>query len=106
MTDHDQYIEDEIHEKGLNAPRISPQDLENKITEEHYHVFEGTTVTICLLILENGFSVTGVSATVSMENFNAELGRKIARQHARDKMWALEGYLLRQMLHEGKATAP
>ena len=100
MTDHDQHIEAEIQKKGLNAPRLSPGDIEAKISREQYHVFPGTTVAVCLLTLENGFSVVGESATASPENFDAAIGRKVARQHARDKIWQLEGYLLRQRLHQ------
>ena len=98
MLDHDQHIEDEIQRKGLNAPRLTPEYLESKIAKEKYHVFENTTVTVCLLILKNGFCVIGESAAVSPENFDAEIGRKVARQHARDQMWKLEGYLLRDRL--------
>lgn len=100
MSDHDQHIEDEIQAKGLDAPRLTPEGLEAKIINEHYHVFPGTTVTACLLTLENGFHVLGESAAVSHANFDEEIGRKVARQHARDQMWKLEGYLLRQKLYE------
>ena len=70
------------------------------IKDEAYHVFPGTTVTVCCLSLENGFTVVGESACASPANFDEELGRKIARQNAREKIWALEGYALRQKLHE------
>ena len=63
-------------------------------------MFPGTTLTVCCLTLENGYTVTGESAAVSPENFDEEIGRKIARAEARDKIWALEGYLLRERLHE------
>jgi Phage protein (N4 Gp49/phage Sf6 gene 66) family len=92
-------IEQEVQAKGLNAPRISPDDLDAKIAGEMYHVFPGTTLTVCCLVLENGYTVTGESAAVSPENFDAEIGRKIARAEARDKIWQLEGYLLRERLH-------
>jgi len=101
MKDHDQHIEDAIQAKGLNAPRLTPEVLEDKIINESYHVFPGTTVTVCLLTLENGFSITGESAAVSMANFDEEIGRKVSRQHARDQMWKLEGYLLRERLYQG-----
>jgi len=54
------------------------------------------------LTLQNGFTVVGESACASPENFNAELGRKIARENARNKIWMLEGYLLKQRLHENR----
>ena len=95
----EQEIEQEIQAKGLTAPRITPRELDDKITAELYHVFPGTTLTVCCLILENGFTVTGQSAAASPENFDEEIGRKIARADAREKIWPLEGYLLRESLH-------
>lgn len=94
----DAKYEKEIQEKGLTAPRVTPERLEEVIVSEQYHVFKDTTFTACLLTLANGYTVLGESACASPENFNAELGRKIARDNAKNKIWALEGYLLRQNL--------
>lgn len=94
----DQDIEKEIQDKGLTAPRVTPADIESVIVSEQYHVFKGTTFTSCLLTLKNGFTVHGESACVSPENFDAELGRKIARDNAKNKIWMLEGYALRERL--------
>lgn len=93
-------IENEIQAKGLTAPRITPADIDAAIATEAYHVFPGTTLTVCCLTLVNGFQVVGESACASPANFNAELGRKIARDNARNKIWALEGYRLRSFLYE------
>jgi hypothetical protein len=100
MTTEEDKLEKEIVDKGLTAPRITPGDIDAKISKEYYHVVPGTTLTICVLTLENGFTVTGESAAASPENFDEEIGRKIARDNARDKIWALEGYLLKQKLYE------
>ena len=97
---NDDQVEQEIQNKGLTAPRITPEQVDAAIISEDYYVFPNSTVTIALLKLENGFTVTGESACASPENFDAELGRKIARTQARDKIWALMGYALRQKLHE------
>jgi len=94
----EQQIEAEIQQKGLNAPRLTPADIDFVIAGEQYHVFDGTTLTVCCLHLRNGFTVTGESAAASPENFDVEIGRKIARQNAREKIWALEGYLLKERL--------
>ena len=109
-------------------PRVTPADLQANIVSEHYFTAgqaafkhapgeEGPfgepgrdtspldLLTFCVLTLRNGFTVTGESACASPENFDAEIGRKIARQNAEQKIWPLMGYHLKQTLHE-KATAP
>jgi len=97
MTDEAQ-IEAEIQAKGLNAPRLTPDLIDQTIISEQYHVFHGTTLTVCALTLRNGYIVTGESAAASPSNFDEAIGRKIARENARNKIWALEGYLLREKL--------
>ena len=96
-------IEEEIVKKGLTAPIITPERLELVIQSEQFQVFPDTTFTVCLLTLANGCIVIGESACASPENFNAELGRKIARDNAKNKIWQLEGYLLKQRLYENEA---
>lgn len=124
----DETIEQEIQRKGKTAPRITPEHIEAVITSEHYFTasrgVEGDAggaaayadlvirgerahvpaaldlLTFCVLVLRNGFTVTGESACASPENFDAEIGRKIARQNAVTKIWPLEGYLLKQRLHD------
>lgn len=120
-------IEQEIVEKGLTAPRVTPADIETAISGEYYFTaYEGVLgahhsgtvaevpdedhggplllLTICVLVLRNGFTVTGESACASPENFNAEIGRKIAREHAKQKIWALEGYALRNRLTSSSSS--
>lgn len=100
------------------APRVTPADIEANIASEYYFTamegVEGTdpkatvygqwdeefpdelgTLTFCVLILRNGFMVTGESAYASPENFDAEIGRRIARENAVQKMWPLMGYALK-----------
>ena len=98
MSKDEDALEAEIQAKGLDAPRLTPALIDAAIAGEDYHVFSGTTLTVCALILRNGFVVTGESAAASSENFDEEIGRKIARDNARQKIWALEGYLLRERL--------
>jgi len=97
-------IEQELQDKGLNAPRLSPALIAATITSTYYHIVPGTTLTICVLTLTNGFHVTGESAAVSLENFDQEIGEKVARANAVEKVWPLEGYLLKQKLHELKSV--
>lgn len=113
---NDTAIEQEIQAKGKTAPRITPADIEGNISQEHYFTAsEGVSgagyvihnpnergplrlLTFCVLVLRNGFTVTGESACASPENFDAEIGRKIARQNAVAKIWPLMGYELRSRL--------
>lgn len=101
MSKDEAQIEAEIQRKGLNAPRLNPDMIDATIASEQYHVFPGTTMTVCALTLRNGYIVTGESAAASPENFDKEIGRKIARDNARNKIWSLEGYLLREKLYRG-----
>lgn len=79
------------------APRITPADIEAKIaTTEFFH--PTATLTIVVVTLTNKFTVTGESACASPENYNEEIGNKIALDMARSKIWMLEGYLLREKL--------
>ena len=93
-------IEKEIQAKGLNAPRLTPDLIESKIVKEEYHLLTDV-LTVCVLTLENGFIVTGESACASPANYNKEIGDRIARDNAKEKIWVLEGYLLKQKLFEG-----
>lgn len=123
---NDQTIEQEIIAKGKTAPRITPADIEANIDSEHYFTAEDgvngaaenggqqviihspdfidydehlSLLTFCVLVLRNGFTVTGESACASPENFDAEIGRKIARQNAVAKIWPLMGYELKTKLN-------
>lgn len=124
-------IEQEIQAKGLTAPRVTQQHIESIILSEHYftaadgiagrHQYltdtksddekveelnipeQAAVLTFCVLVLRNGFTVTGESACASPENFDPEIGRKIARENAVNKIWMLEGYLLKQRLHDDRS---
>lgn len=118
IHDSDSKIESEIQAKGLTAPRITPQRIAEVIAKEYFFTAgeaidgeysEGMEpprdkaldlLTFCVLVLRNGFTVTGESACASPENFDADIGRKIARENAVNKVWALEGYLLKQCLYD------
>lgn len=95
--------EHELQLKGMPAPRVTPQQVEDQIESEHYHVPPGTTLTLCVLTLANGFTVTGESACASPANFDADIGRRYAREDAKRKIWALEGYALRNRLVQAGA---
>lgn len=120
----DDAIESEIQAKGKTAPRITPADIQATIKTVHYFTaYDGvrgnaprdavvpdypelSLLTFCVLVLRNGFTVTGESACASPENFDAEIGRKIARMNAEQKIWALEGYLLKESLYNEQQEHP
>lgn len=79
------------------APRVTLDSMEAKIESETYTVIDGI-LTLCTVKMANGFYVTGESAPASPENFNAELGKKFARESAVRQLWKLEGYALREKL--------
>lgn len=88
-------IEKKIQEAGLTAPRVTPEDIKKVIIATDYHVFPGTQLTVCCITLLNGFTVTGESACVDPANFNEKIGEEIAYNAAENKIWMLEGYLLK-----------
>lgn len=114
----DSGIERAIQAKGLTAPRITPTDIEANIVGTYFFTAEDGVVgnvdedmapghevplallTFCVLILKNGFTVTGESACASPENFDAEIGRRIARENAVQKIWPLMGYALKESLYQ------
>ncbi len=123
MTTPDQAIEQEIQAKGKTAARVTPADIEANIASEHYftaadgvvgataaltgHALGGVTyevpplhmVTICVLITRNGTKLLGANeGPVSPENFDADMGRRMARQKAIDQLWPMLGYELRTKL--------
>lgn len=95
-------LEKEIQEKGLNAPRLTPDLIDSKIKEKSFHKLTDV-LTVCVLTLENGFTVTGESACASPANYNQQIGEDIAFDNARDKIWLLEGYLLKEKLYLGES---
>lgn len=99
---NEEQVEQLIQDKGLNAPRLCPADIDAAIEKEDYYVFPDTTLTVCCLTLTNGTHVVGESACVSPENFDEQIGRDVARKNAREKIWTLEGYLLKQRLYENQ----
>ena len=95
-------LEKEIQAKGLTAPRITPADLDANIADVEIvkHVTKaGKVLRWAVLTTRNGFAVAGKpSASVSVENDNAEIGEKVAIANSRDELWPLMGYELQSKL--------
>ena len=92
----EEQIEKEIQNKGLNAPRLTPDAVDAKIKGTTFTNLPSGKCVVCELTLQNGFTVRGESACVSPANFDQEIGNKIALKNAREKIWQLEGYLLQE----------
>lgn len=112
--------------KGMTAPRITPDDVEANIVSEYYFTagqgaemsmaifqWEETSIpdsldriTFCVLVLRNEFTVTGESVCSSLECFDDEIGRKIARKNAVDKVRPLMVYALKSEQREKANQTP
>ncbi len=119
---NDQAIEEEIQAKGLNAPRVTPADIEANIASEFYFTADDAVthapnaiythhdgyntavdlplrlLTFCVLVLRNGHTVTGESHCQDPAKFNAQTGREEARKDAVNKLWPMVVYAERERL--------
>ena len=106
-------LEQEIQTKANVAPRVTLADLNKSVSATfHFNLFEALVATgkypyvpeafklttICALDMVNGFTVLGESACASPENYNREIGEKIATDRAKEKLWPLLGYQLKSSL--------
>lgn len=108
----------------MTAPRVTLEAIEAEIASEHYFTgFDGAAhtgehskwaddwevprsidalncLTFCVLVLRNGYTVTGQSSCASPANFDAAIGRKVAREKAIGQMWPLLGFRLADSLNQ------
>ena len=120
---NEKQLEQLITDKKLTAPRVTPDRIKDVVDDVQYftagdgaygYQTRDETVdtatypealnllTFCVITLKNGFTVTGEFACASPENFNAEIGQKVAYENARNKIWQLKGYLLKEKLHQAQ----
>jgi hypothetical protein len=85
--------------------KVTADGIKARIVSTEYLVLARSTVTICSLTLDNGYSVRGESACVDPGNFDHEIGQSIAYKNAFDKLWALEGYLLAERRFQASKEA-
>lgn len=88
-----------INQKENKMEKLTYEHIQSVIKSVEY--VQVGVLTICVLTLQNGFTVTGESACLSLATYDAEIGRKIAFDNAVDKIWQLEGYLAKQRMFEG-----
>jgi hypothetical protein len=87
-----------VDDRSQPNRRVTKQQVEDATHSEHFHVPPGSTLTICVLTLQNGFMVTGQSACADPASFDAAVGRRLAREDAMKMVWMFEGYALRSAL--------
>lgn len=80
--------------KDLPGERVTAEYIRSRIKSGHYLNIPNTTVMLCHLMLDNGYSARGESACVDPANFDPEIGRKIAFERAFNSLWPLFGFLL------------
>lgn len=101
-------VTDEVAAAGADYPRVTLQNIEDKIAAEYTFLASNAVsgpaldplklLTICIIVMQNGFTVIGKSAPASPGNFDEEKGRTFAREDAIRQLWPLEGYALREKL--------
>ena len=104
MSDYDPNAlisNDELKEKMKDRPgeTVTMDYMESRITETTYQVLPKSTVTLCNIVIDNGYSVRGESACVDPKNFDEEMGKKIAHDNAMNKLWPLFGFALAEKRH-------
>lgn len=102
MSDYDPYAPT----RPALAPTVALQGILDKIKSATYTLLPNGRTTVCQLTMENGFTVEGQSACVSLLTYNRALGEKYAYEKALDNCWAFEGYLLAERLHERACQVP
>jgi hypothetical protein len=106
-NENEPVTKDEVRETVMHmrASKLTPEMIDSLIVSKSFHVFEGTNLTVCCLVLKNGFAVVGESACVSPVNFDNAVGEHYAFENALQKVWMLEGYLLKQRMHDAGLLA-
>lgn len=106
---------DALAAKGAKAPRVTLDSMKKRVAREYYFTAGDAiskagmpaggpkdpldVLTICVLVLDNGWTLLGKSAPASVENFDRDKGQQFAYEDALKQLWPLEGYLLRENLH-------
>lgn len=109
-------VTDDLSKASAKSPatRVSLDDIKANISAEYFltgdKAVEGMPVhpdlavlTICILVMKNGFTIIGKAAPADPTNFNPGLGRTFAREDAMRQAWPLMGYALREKLRAAAA---
>lgn len=107
MNTKPELLNDEQLEKGLAeraATSVTKEYMESRIAKTEFTVIQDSTVTICSITLDNGYSVRGESACVNPANYNKEIGERIAHDNAFNALWPLFGFLLAESNHVNRGN--
>lgn len=86
--------------KKGEAPRVEPKNVERAIKKVEYSLLQDDRTTVCLITMDNGFTVRGESSCVFKENFDPELGKRYSYNRAFDQVWAYLGFRLAERYHQ------
>ncbi len=99
MTDSNATVTEAELASRSTAPRVTEAEVLGSIVKKDFYVHAEGTLTICVLTLKNGFTVTGESACADINNYKQDIGERIAYDNAVKKIWAFLGYVLRDKLY-------
>lgn len=88
--------------KKQPAPSVTNEDVSAAIVKTEFVLLPDGRTTICILTLDNGFTIRGESSCVCKENYRQDLGEEYSRIDARNKVWAFLGFRLADQIHQGK----
>lgn len=84
--------------------KVNLTDMLAKVEKTTYHYMDDGVTTFCCLHIKNGYKVWGMSACVDPSKYNKALGEQLSYSEAVDKLWPLEGYLLKEELYNKGIT--
>lgn len=99
MSDKPNPVTEEELVSRSTAPRVTMEDVLGSIAKADYYLHAEGTLTICVLTLQNGFTVTGQSACADIANYKQDIGERMAYDNAVNEIWKFLGYVLRDKLH-------
>jgi hypothetical protein len=83
---------------------ITNDHIESIIANEHYDYKQDLGMTLCFLTLKNGFIVHGEAHILVYEWYDEKISKERARNNAKDKIWVLEAYLLKQREYDNASA--
>lgn len=92
-------LEDEDKASDDEQQTVTEESIKAKIRGATWTFLPSHKSCVCEITMKNGFTVRGESAIVDERYFDPDVAKKISYEDAFRKIWALEGYLLQEMLY-------